>query len=385
MATIGGRPRVLIFHPALAPYRVGLFNALGKQFELKVIFLRSNLLDQKFDQVRLRNKLTVDYAYLTGGFTFFGRTFRTGIANEIRNYDPDVVVSTEYSPITVATLLYNLLRKYPVQQLVWTDDTSQSVSRDGLIRRLLRRFILPRVQGLIFISNETRTFYADSYAFLGSSAVVPIIQQEEEFCSTLAESDVYASKWLEEYKLSGKRLILYVGRLAPEKRIDRIIKSFSDVISEYPQALLVLVGEGESLSYLKYLVFDLGIEDRVIFTGRHEGAALYGWYKLGSIFVLASQFERFGAVVNEALLAGLPVICSKSAGARILIRTGRNGKVVDASNQYVLKQAICEWLVRSAEVTVDTPQQTRENLMPITFQSAVDSFVELLNELHTPE
>ena len=65
--------RVLIFHPGLAPYRVDLFNALSLQCQLKLIFLRENLLNQQFDQAALGNQLVADYGYLTKGFTIRAR------------------------------------------------------------------------------------------------------------------------------------------------------------------------------------------------------------------------------------------------------------------------------------------------------------------------
>lgn len=109
--------------------------------------------------------------------------------------------------------------------------------------------------------------------------------------------------------------------------------------------------------------------------------ALYAWYLLGGLFVLASQFEPFGAVVNEALLAGIPVVCSDRAGARVLIQDGINGTVVDASDKIRLQSAIHLWLLRSAPLD-PAKLVVRPSLMRTTFQQAVDGFVSLLETVN---
>ncbi len=68
------------------------------------------------------------------------------------------------------------------------------------------------------------------------------------------------------------------------------------------------------------------LEGKVIFPGKYQGKELFGWYACVSGFVLPSLSETFGAVVNEALIFGLKVLCSKFAGASCLINPG-NGEI----------------------------------------------------------
>ena len=71
----------------------------------------------------------------------------------------------------------------------------------------------------------------------------------------------------------------------------------------------------------------------MILPGRYEGVALYGWYLCASGFVLPSTYEPFGAVVNEALIFGNKVFCSKYAGASYLIQSDNCGIVFDPLNE----------------------------------------------------
>lgn len=87
---------------------------------------------------------------------------------------------------------------------------------------------------------------------------------------------------------------------------------------------LIIVGSGEEENRLRQLTVDLEL-DNVLFTGRLDGEELYSWYNVADYFVLASYLEAFGAVTNEALLAGCYSLISNKAGSRCLIEDGVNG------------------------------------------------------------
>src|SRR3954468_16913640 len=146
--------RLLLFHPALPPYRLDLFNALAKRCELRIVFLRENLLSQTFDQKRLRAALEADHGYLTRGITFRKRTIRLGVQEEIRRFAPDVVITPEFSYTTLGVLANRNLRQQSFAHLVWTDDNGSSVQRDTSFRIAARKLVLPRIDGLIVLSEQ---------------------------------------------------------------------------------------------------------------------------------------------------------------------------------------------------------------------------------------
>jgi glycosyltransferase involved in cell wall biosynthesis len=94
-----------------------------------------------------------------------------------------------------------------------------------------------------------------------------------------------------------------------------------------------LVGEGNQKKYLIDLAKSLHISEKVIFPGQFDGANLYVWYSLANFFVLPSIFEPFGAVVNESLVFGCPVLASKYIGALDFIKPDYNGFIFDPLNQ----------------------------------------------------
>ena len=89
-----------------------------------------------------------------------------------------------------------------------------------------------------------------------------------------------------------------------------------------------MVGDGDEKQKLQAQIVNKQLEQRVLLPGRFEGDELYAWYLCASGFVLPSTYEPFGAVVNEALIFGLPVFCTKYAGASYLVQPG-NGLLFD--------------------------------------------------------
>jgi glycosyltransferase involved in cell wall biosynthesis len=143
------------------------------------------------------------------------------------------------------------------------------------------------------------------------------------------------------------------------------------------ELVLALVGDGPERERLERQAAAVA-PGRVIFAGRQEGEALAAWYRLGTAFALPSVHEPFGAVVNEALLAGLPVVCSDRAGARVLVSDGRNGAVVDAGQPGALDAALLAWLGDGSPVAAAQPGALRTSLMTSTFEQAVDAYLAAL-------
>src|SRR5690349_24855929 len=118
--------RLLMFHPALPPYRLDLFNALAKRCVLRLVFLQDNLSSQRFDQERLRGRLSADHGYLSSGFSVGKRVLRFGVHREIHRFCPDVVVTAEFSPTTWSVLMGRGFAGRPYSHVVGTDDNPTS-------------------------------------------------------------------------------------------------------------------------------------------------------------------------------------------------------------------------------------------------------------------
>lgn len=368
--------RVLIFHPALAPYRVDAFDTLSRRVALRLVFLAENVADQAFDQNRLRAQLEVKPGYLVSGLTVGGRTIRLGFGAEIRRHRPDVVVTSEFGQATLAALAHRLLGTGAFALVVATDDNPASVLDETRLHALGRRFVLPIVDGVLTLSEQARALYLGRFGASAPVTASPMVQSDGLVRARLAAAGGLARDLATRHGLFGRSVLLYVGRLAPEKRVDRLVDAVGRLRPAFPDLVLALVGDGPERAALTRRAAERTPHGSVIFVGRLEGEALSAWYRLGSLFALASAYERFGAVVNEALLAGLPVVVSDRAGAQSLVTEGKNGAVVDAARPEALDAALAAWLRRQPPLEPGQLAEPLPSRMESTFEGAIDAFLD---------
>ncbi len=130
--------------------------------------------------------------------------------------------------------------------------------------------------------------------------------------------------------LPAKRpLFLYVGRIAHEKNIGFLIRSFQRVHAQLPRTMLVIAGEGPALEDLRQLVRQLRLEDDVRFVGYLErGQALLDCYAAAQVFVFASRTETQGLVLLEAMAQAAPVVSTAELGASSILTPDSGALVV---------------------------------------------------------
>ena len=136
----------------------------------------------------------------------------------------------------------------------------------------------------------------------------------------------------------GVPLVGTVGRLNEVKRQDRLIRGFAAMLGRFPEAHLVLIGDGPLMSELRLLAEGLGIGPRVHFAGyRADPERVLGAL---DVFALTSRSEGMPLAVLEAWAAGVPVVASRVGGLPEMIDDGRTGLLVDAEDVGALAAAI---------------------------------------------
>jgi len=142
-------------------------------------------------------------------------------------------------------------------------------------------------------------------------------------------------------------IVLYLGRVDGEKRIDELIKAHKLLINNIP-AQLVIAGFGKAEPALKTLVSRLGIEEYVHFTGFVDEADKPAIYNLAKVFAIASPAELQSIVLLEAMSSGLPVVAVDIAALSELCRTGKNG--------YLYKEGDIKDLAQKLAKILSSPQ-----------------------------
>ncbi len=135
-----------------------------------------------------------------------------------------------------------------------------------------------------------------------------------------------------QYAMDNEKIILYVGRLVYEKGIQHLIAAMPKILSNYNDAKLIIVGKGGMLDELKAETSNLGLDNKVYFTGYMDSKKIQKMYKCADVAVFPSTYEPFGIVALEAMLAGVPTVVSDIGGLDEIVLHGIDGMKSYAGN-----------------------------------------------------
>ncbi|MGB8454165.1 MAG: glycosyltransferase family 4 protein [Anaerocolumna sp.] len=121
------------------------------------------------------------------------------------------------------------------------------------------------------------------------------------------------------------KVLLYLGRISREKNISEIIDAMPEYMGTREHIKFLIIGGGPEMEHLKQIAADLGMKDKIIFTGPKPWDNIGFFYQLGDVFVSASQSETQGLTYIEAMAAGLPVVAKKDKCLEDILEPGWNG------------------------------------------------------------
>lgn len=237
-------------------------------------------------------------------------------------------------PFTVGRLGADIARRYNIP-MVYTAhslyDTMATYSKSPLLRKMgvdaargvTKRFCA-RADYVIAPSRHTRDALRNDgvrgrFAIVPSGIHPPVIRPE-------ARSEMRATIGLEEET----PLILYLGRLGPEKRLDVLLQAIALLRDRgLPGAAadfrLGIVGDGQCRHMLEMMAIELGVQKHVFFPGAVPHEKIGDWYAAGDVFSLPAPTETQGLVLLEAMSAGLPCVAADYGGPREIVVQGKTG------------------------------------------------------------
>jgi glycosyltransferase involved in cell wall biosynthesis len=307
--------RVTLLTEIPAPYRLPLFNALAERVDLDVLFLRDRQPDRLYDAHVEERRFR--WSVLRGrDVTLRGRwlVVNAPVARRLRAADA-VILGGWNQPAFWEALAVCRLRRVPV--VVWVESTAgdrRSGRLEGLKRRLLAlpaAFLVP--------GEASRTY-------LRALGVA-----DERIVTAPNAVDVSIFARVEREPHEGPVRLLAVGRLAREKGIDVLLRAADGLPVE-----IALAGVGPEEGRLRQLA-----GPNVRFLGQVPRDDLPAVFAAADILVLPSRSEPWGMVLNEAALAGLPLVATSAAGAaHELVEDGANGFVVPPDDVGALREAL---------------------------------------------
>lgn len=314
--------RVTLLTEIPAPYRIPLFNALADRVDLRVLFLARQNPERPYKLHE--DELRFDWEVLPGADrTVGGRwlVLNRGLLRRLRGSDA-VVLGGWNQPAFWIALAWARATRTPAY--LWVESTlhDERTGAGSLLKRLAGRaatgFIVP---------GRASEEYVRAFAPRAAVTIAPNAVDTELFASRRADRERLRS----ELGLEGC-VFLYVGRLAPEKGVDVLLRAFWEI----EDAQLVLAGAGAAERRLRAIA-----PPGVRFLGNVERDELPNWYAAADVLVLPSQSEPWGMSLNEGAAAGLPLVATDAAGAaHELIENEVNGFRVPAGDVAALRDAL---------------------------------------------
>jgi len=166
---------------------------------------------------------------------------------------------------------------------------------------------------------------------------------------------------LRKHKLTGKKILLTVGRLVQRKGIDKTLYALPKIIESIPDIHYLIVGVGEFRSQLDEIITELNLGKYVTFTDRIPDEDLVKYYQTCDLFVMPNReltdhdTEGFGLVFLEANACEKAVIGGRAGGAVEAVQDGITGLLVDGNHPHEISKAVLDLL------TNDKRRHTMEN------------------------
>ncbi len=176
-----------------------------------------------------------------------------------------------------------------------------------------------------------------------------------------------------------KPLILYVGRVDPEKSISNVVSAFAATLEKVPEAKLVIVGDGTDRRHLQDLARALGIEKSVIFPGRIYPPDIMEVYRTATMFATASETETQGIVLIEAAATGLPLVAVDAGAVRELCQHKKNGILCHPGDVAEMTDAMVK-LLKNPELCERYGKESLEVAKMHDLNRTLQRFVEIYQE-----
>ena len=225
-------------------------------------------------------------------------------------------------------VIHHYAKQYNIPYVLQAHGSLTTFFQKGWLKRTFDKIwgyrILRDASKLIAVTETEAEQYKSMGASKDKIKIIPHGIAPAEFAN-LPPRGTFRKK----YCLSdSEQIILYLGRINEIKGIDILVQAFAELSMDGRSKKLVIIGPDEGyLPFLKKLIADLEISDKVLFTGPLYGQEKFSAYIDADVYVLPSIYEIFGITVLEACACGTPVVVTDRCGIADII-DGEAGLVV---------------------------------------------------------
>lgn len=371
---------ITIFTNATAPYRTLQIRELAK---IEDIHIRVCYYEKKTRQWNIEKiGCGVDELFLDMIPPFDGRIYwKLQLHKNLKKLvqESDIVLSGSYYTIS-DNVIISLCKKYKKQFVLLMDgfEPHRIEEKENWLKFWQKKRIMKNTAYIWGNGTVCQEYFSRRFGYSKERIINQCLTVDVEQIASLWEKrDELCQKIRDKYGISSKdHVIMYSGRFVRIKNVELLIRAMAG-LKNMEQYTLLIVGDGEKKSDYEMLSKELGV--KLCVTGFiQEQKKLFEFYYSADCLVLPSVYDPWGLVINEAMSARLPVICTTYCGAGMdLIRDGWNG--------YVVKSLEPSEMADCIENCVVNKQEWGENSWKLiqnwTFSKSAENFRVLLQRL----
>ncbi len=331
----------------IPPYHKPVLHLLAKRYGALRVFVSTPMESNRPWKVDWENlDVVVQRTYTAKGVWRHPRGFSEDLAvhipldtlQQLRRFSPDVIISAEMGARTLLAILFRKLNP-STRLVIWAEAAESTESGRGRARQMARKIIVRN---------------ADAFLAVGSSAVKylqGIGAPAHDVFKIAYTTDVvrFAQGPIRRTPERAHRL-LYCGQFVERKGLVPFLKILSRWAKDHPGQTVNLALAGNGPLYERLSQFPAASNVKLEFLGVFQYDDLPEIYQSAGVFVLPTLADTWAVVVNEALVAGLPVLGSVYAQAvEELIQEGRNGWIFRPDSEEDTYRAIDRMMKTSAE------------------------------------
>jgi glycosyltransferase involved in cell wall biosynthesis len=338
-------------------YQVPLYKKLAKDpdIEFKVFYLDSGTSKERLDK-GFGKKVQWDTPMLEGyDFEFLPqvRSNNSGqygflnpvtfsISNYLRQGDWDAAWFHGYANLS---LLLGIIECSRIGVPVFFRGESNLIySGGGRLSTALIKWIIRRAHALLWVGSLNKDYYEAYGADPEQLFFCPYTVDNEHFQSEILKAKERREKLIETLDIDQSLpVIVYAGKLMRRKNAHILLKAFLESCELNNGAIgnLIFVGDGELRNEIELKISQTKYKRYIRIAGFQNQSELPSYYDLADLFVIPSEKEPFGLVVNEAMNGSCAVIGTDEVGAcRDLVEEGKNGYIVKAGCSESLKEKL---------------------------------------------
>lgn len=378
--------RVLIVHNQLwAHYKSKLFSEIDRAMKQadpsdELLVAQIALYEASRKVMQNDNTVVYDYPYKV----LFERALdqvtlaerRTALFRIFNEYRPDVLNITGY--FDWAQVLLMFYARWKGVKVVISSESSSADHNRSVWKEWVKKVILKRAHAF-FCFGKTSAEYLESLGVERNAIKVRNAAVIDEQLIRQRYDEAKAGDALDN---AAPKKFVYVGRLAPEKNLQTLIRAFARAVDQTgAHWQLLFVGDGPDRDELQELAEESGVAGKVVFAGGFPWYQVPGWLAQSDVLVLPSRSEPWGLVVNEAMVCGMPVIVSETCGcAGDLVRNGVNGFTFDHSQQQELEKHLI-YFIRNPGRIGDMGRESLKLVAPFASGPAAEQMARTYREL----